>query len=459
MEQLGSTKKIYRAGSLIYTSAGLITLFCFLLGGDFAWALKDRAIGPASILLFKKFCNSDLLYSLILIAFPNFTNIFLCPIISYISDRHRGKLGRRIPFLIFTTPFVVAGAWGLGFTPMLGKLLFELCGGALSINTASMIIFGIFWVILDFGTTLAGSLSGALVNDVVPKEMLGRFFGMFRAISLLAGMIFNYYLMGMVETYFFYIFLGIGAVYGAGLLILCTKVKEGEYPPPPQEENCGKGQMLATLVSATKTYMRQSFANPYYRMVIFVLTLSILTSTPFNMFSILYAKELNVSMALFGKINAVTYLISFGLSFLLGFIADKFHPLRATVAAQALYLTSMVLGLCFVNDAQSFVIVLFIHNVLSGCCFTVEASLAQRLFPTGLFAQFNSAFAMVQAIARILLGIAIGALLEHFSKQYHIVFIVGIAVTAGAVAGLWMVYRKFIAYGGDDGYTPPDPGK
>ena len=99
MEQVENSKKIYRVGSLVYTGAGLIALFCYLLGGDFAWALKDRAIGPASILLFKKFCDSDLLFSLIVIAFPNFTNIYLCPIISYISDRHRGKLGRRIPFL------------------------------------------------------------------------------------------------------------------------------------------------------------------------------------------------------------------------------------------------------------------------------------------------------------------------------------------------------------------------
>lgn len=110
-------------------------------------------------------------------AFPNFTNIFLCPLISYISDRHRGRWGRRIPFLLFTTPFIVIGLIGLGFTPVLGSELLRIPAIAehLSLNTARLIVFGVFWVLLDFGTTLSGALSGALINDVVPSELLGRF--------------------------------------------------------------------------------------------------------------------------------------------------------------------------------------------------------------------------------------------------------------------------------------------
>ena len=120
--------KVWRNGTLVYTAAGLAWLFFWLLWGDFTWAMKDRAVGPSATLLIRMFGVSDLVYTLIIVAFPNFTNIFLCPIISYISDRHRGRWGRRIPFLLFTTPFIVVGLIGLGFTPLLGEWLSRLIG-------------------------------------------------------------------------------------------------------------------------------------------------------------------------------------------------------------------------------------------------------------------------------------------------------------------------------------------
>lgn len=86
---------------------------------------------------------------------------------------------------------------------------------------------------LDFGTTLLGSLFNALVNDVVPLELIGRFFGLFRIVSLGAGILYNGWLIDRVKTHAAEIFFGIGTLYLLGLLLLCFKVKEGEYPPPP----------------------------------------------------------------------------------------------------------------------------------------------------------------------------------------------------------------------------------
>ena len=74
----------------------VLLLSVWMLWGDLIWSLKDRAVGPSSTLLFKQIIDSEFLYGLIIIAFPNFTNIFLQPIIGFISDRHRGRLGRRI---------------------------------------------------------------------------------------------------------------------------------------------------------------------------------------------------------------------------------------------------------------------------------------------------------------------------------------------------------------------------
>ncbi len=451
-------QKVWRVGTLTYTFAGLVTLFCWLLGGDFAWAMKDRAISPAATLLIREFGVSDLVYSLIIIAFPNFTNIFLMPMISYISDRHRGRFGRRIPFLAFTTPFIVVGACGLGFSPMLGRWLSEACGGpeVMSVNLASVICFGVFWASLDFGQTMAGALSGALVNDVVPQELLGRFYGLFRAISLLAGMIFNYFLLGLVEENYMLIFLGVGLFYGFGLLCLCLKVKEGQYPPPPEPPAGQKGAML--IFGPILTYFRQSFSVPYYRLVIAALVLSTLAAVPFNMFAILYAKDLNVDMDMYGKVSAITYACSFALSFFLGALADRFHPLRTTIVSLVLYLSSMIAGWFCVTGQTSYLVILFVHCLLSGCYFTVSASLALRLFPRSLFAQFNSAMSMILAIANVLLGPLFGYILDCTDQNYRIVFLFGVLTTLLGAGSLWLVYRKFLQLGGDKNYTPPDPG-
>ena len=259
-----SKGRTWRNGTLVYTAGGLAVLFLWLMWGDFAYSMKDRATGTVAALMLKKFGVSDFLFGIIMISFPNFTNIFLCPIVSYRSDRHRGRFGRRIPYLLLTTPFIVIGLAGLGFTPLLARLIRQAVGAEhISYNLTALLVFCFFWIILDFGTTLAGAIFNALATDVVPTEFLGRFFAMFRAVSLGCAFLFNYFVMGYAETHALVIFLGLAALYGIGLFSICLKVKEGEYPPP-EAETSGP----PTVKSAVKTYFRECFSLPYYRWVI-----------------------------------------------------------------------------------------------------------------------------------------------------------------------------------------------
>ncbi len=451
-QNTASAKKIYRAGTLTYTFGGLVLLFITLLGGDFPWALKDRAIGASATLLISKFDISELLYSLIILAFPSFTSIFLCPILSYLSDRHRGRLGRRIPFLIFTTPFVVIGAGGLGFTTILGTQLMHLIP-ALSYNTACIICFAFFWVLLDFGASLAGCLSTALFNDVVPPEMLGRFFAFIRVISLGAGILFNYVLLGLVESYYLYIFVGVAALYAVGLTVLCTRIKEGEYPPP---EPIPAGlSLLQRIFLPIMTYFRQCFSHPYYILLIVVASLGSFSCSPFNMYAVRFAKHINVDMAVYGRIFAYAYIGSFLLSIPLGWITDKIHPIRATMVSLICYGVTMMIGWFFVTDVKNFEIVLFFHVLISGIYYTVSASLLPRLFPRLLFAQFHSANTIMTCILGTISPLCFGILVDRF--DYPVVFLICVIFCCLAVGGLGLVLKKFKEYGGDRGYVPPDP--
>ena len=231
LPDLTKPKSKWSVGTLTYTTAGLAVLFALLLWGDFAWSMKDRVVFPMTVKLAKDhFKMNDTWYSVLIISFPNFTNIFLMPIVSYLSDRHRGRLGRRIPFLLFTTPFIVIGLLGIGMNAEIGKLLQSVF--SLEPRMAGLIGFCVFWVLFDFGNTLASAIFNALVNDVVPQRIIGRFFSLFRIISLLAGILYNYYLFEHALDWFKWIFLVLGALYAAGLYSMCFFVKEGKYPPP-----------------------------------------------------------------------------------------------------------------------------------------------------------------------------------------------------------------------------------
>ncbi|NLF62691.1 MAG: MFS transporter, partial [Lentisphaerae bacterium] len=59
-------KKIFTAGTLTYTTSGIIALFCWMLWGDFAWVMKGRSVGALAAVMVKKFGISNFLYGLLI---------------------------------------------------------------------------------------------------------------------------------------------------------------------------------------------------------------------------------------------------------------------------------------------------------------------------------------------------------------------------------------------------------
>src|SRR5215210_3136046 len=258
-----SKPKLWHVGTLTYTTGRLVVLFAWLLWGDFAWSLKDRSVPPVVQLLLKKFDVRDVLMGILTGSLPAAIGLFLGPVISYKSDRHRGKWGRRIPFILLTTPITSLTMFGLAASPWLGTQLHTLLGSsAPDPTTCFLIVFGVCWTLFEFATIAANAIFGALVNDVVPQAVIGRFYGLFRALSLIAGMVFNWYIIGHAKDYYMCIFIGMGLLYGVGVTLMCLNVKEGGYPPPPPVEAVhGKRR---GFLAATITYLHECFGHRYY---------------------------------------------------------------------------------------------------------------------------------------------------------------------------------------------------
>lgn len=474
-----SGRKIWRTGTLTYTTAGLVGLFCVLLFGDFAWSMRDRSVGPMAQWYLNSLKVPNVVFALLISSFPALIGLILGPIISVKSDRHRGRWGRRIPFLMITTPLATFGMIGIGLTPVLAKWLHAVCAaehawGAVLHRTldgrragawlldilqnemvVAVVCFGIFWAIFEVATTTAQAVFAGLINDVVPRPLLGRFYGLFRAISLLDGIIFNYWIMGAVPTHFTMILVIVGSFYGLAFLWLCLKVKEGSYPPPAERPAGGAGP-LARVSGGIICYFKESFTQPYYLTVFLMITAAGLVFLPVNTFAIPYARSLGISMDVYGRCLALTFLISLGLSFFIGWLADLFHPLRMAIVSLSGYALVSAWGALNAHDPNSFLVAWVLHGVLAGCYVTSAASLAQRLFPQSRFAQFASAAGIIGSLTHLVAAPIVGTIIDQTGNVYRHTFTVGCILALAAVFSGWLVYRRFMRLGGPDGYIPPE---
>ncbi len=424
----------WTVGTLTYTFSGIVTLFSLLLLGDFASSIKGRSVFQLVQLMFKTYGASDFLNTLMIVSLPCVLGLILGPFISVHSDRCRSRWGRRIPYLALTTPVAALAIAGFAYSPPIGRALAELLGTAE--NPAILWTLGIFWGIFEVATVISGAIFGALVNDVVPQQLLGRFYGLFRIVSLLCGILFNFWFLGFAATHSHVLFLSVAIVYGVGFFYMCLTVKEGEYPPPEKLERRG-------LFAAIAEYCRECYSKPYYLLIYFFGTAMALAISPVNSFSMFYAQELKIDMDIYGKFLAVTYMISFALSYFLGVLADKIHPLRASILFMGFYAIMGIASTFFIRDTASYGIAFIAHGVLAGGYLTVSASLFQRLLPRAQYAQFSSAGGLINSIVMILLVPVIGKFLDWTGHQYQYTYLLGgLIALLSVVLGL-ILYKEF----------------
>ncbi|MBU3666519.1 MAG: MFS transporter [Chthoniobacterales bacterium] len=413
--------------------------------------MKERAVTPSAQVMLREFQSPDWLVGLLVGSIPAGLGMLLGPIVSVRSDRHRGRWGRRIPFLLATTPFVALAMFGLAVTPSLGEWLHQTLGAkSPGLMASRILVFSLFWTAFEIGTIVVNPIFMALCNDVVPRELIGRFFGLFRAVSLAAGIVFNFFLMGKVATHSMEIFVALGLLYGIGFGIMCLKVKEGEYPQPPPESSFRRGALLAPVM----TYLRECFSTPFYLWLYAAFILGYAAASPVNTFSIFHARSVGMSDDLYGKCLALSYTISLLIAYPLGALADRFHPLRLGLLSTAVYALVMLAGFLLPGTINAFFVIFVLHTVLSGVYLTGTASLGSRLLPSAQFAQLASAITIPMAIFFMVLPPALGTMIEVSGHQYRYSFLVGFLISIAGTIAYFVLFLRFKRLGGDQGYVP-----
>ena len=117
--------------------------------------------------------------------------------------------------------------------------------------------------------------------------------------------------MGKAEVYYVWMLCGFALLYAVGFTLMGLKVKEGQYPPPEMIRRPG-------IFASAKVYLSESFTIRYYWWVFAATVVSGMSFVPVNTYSIQFARALGMDMELYGKLTALSYVVSLCLAFFWG---------------------------------------------------------------------------------------------------------------------------------------------
>ena len=253
---------LYRCGTLTYTKMGMVSLFAYLLWGDFCYQIMEQVTPSLVPLKFKALNATNEQLGIITGTIPTLIYLVCAPIISFRSDRFRSRLGRRIPFLLGSLPFLVLLLIGLAFGDQISAWLHDKLGptiASLPQNQLTIYVFGGMVSLFTFFNTFTSTIFWYLFNDVVPEFILARFMSYFRTISVGAGSVYSLLIFPQAGGHQTLIYLTGAILYLAGFGLLCWKVREGEYPPPPPYLSEKTGSLAAAW-----TYLRETHSERLY---------------------------------------------------------------------------------------------------------------------------------------------------------------------------------------------------
>jgi MFS family permease len=460
--ELVNGQRVYRCGTLTYTKMGLVAVFGWMLWGDFVYTLME-SVWPQILPLFllKNAGASPQQVLWIKTTIPQIIGFVACPIISFKSDRHRGKWGRRIPFIFWTAPFLSLFLGALGFSAeiidwMNWSSIPRLLG--MSPLATALVIIGLLGVGFNFFNEFVGSVYWYLFNDVVPKEKMGQFLGWFRFVGAGATMLFQWFVFphtlepGGIK----WIFLGAAALYLVGFGLMCWQVKEGEYPPVTDVTK------RTGILEQIALFFRDCFTHPIY-ILVFVSTGLAAIGGLASIGGQVFLLSLNITMTQLGMVAGITAFVSMFLQPPCGMLVDKVHPLRVVLVAATIGVAVTVLQYFFLWDWSSYLTFTTAGLVVGNIANAAGIPLLMRIFPQDKYGQFCSANGATKSLAQVVGSFAAGPFVDWISNYgkyepgYRLAFLWQAAFAALSLLCLVGVYVYWKRLGGDKGYAPPMP--
>ena len=458
----------FKVGTLSYTKVGMITLILFLLWGDFCFTLMEIVVPSIMPLKFDSIGAPNWVIGLVLTTIPNIMTALINPMISVRSDRFRSKWGRRIPFLAGATPFLVFFLVLLGYAEPIGRWVqTTILGGRFPEMSVLIVVIGVFMIGFQFFNLFITSVYYYLFNDVVPNAFLARFMALFRVVGTAAGAGYNFFVLKYAKTHMEEIFLAAGLLYLVAFAMMCWKVKEGDYSPPPPYTGGDRRGFLAAL----RIYGTECFTHRFY-WFIFLANSCVAMTWASAAYRLIYQTQyLGLSLEFVGKVTGACGALSVILLYPAGILSDRLHPLRVLFMAVIL---QIVMGPLLITFAMMKPIltpqliewggigISLVSLPVFALYYAAELPTLMKLFPKSHYGQFCSANALVRSLSLIIGGVACGAFLDLMKRFnpapeycYRFLPVWDLAFQIFAGCFLILLYREWKKMGGKDKFTPP----
>ena len=448
-----SSTGIWRVGTLAYDRKQLGWLIFWLLWGDFTLTLMVSVMPQLLPISLKGIGANNILIGFVTASLPTAMNVVMNPFISTISDRHRGPRGRRIPFLLWPTPFITLFLILIGFSPDIGGWLAGT-GVVKAMGWAStgviLALVCVFVVAYQFFNLFVGSVYYYLFADVVPTPVMGRFLGLIRIVSQLALFIWGRWIFGLAETHMRSIYIGIGLLYLVSFLLMCWKIREGEYAPPPK-------RLPGGLISGwVKTYIKECFHAPFYLWIFLITTVCWFANSANTLMIFFSRDDLGLTLDAIGKINAWGALITIPLALVFGYWVDKIHGLRMTAIGVIIMALGGAVGFFTVYGANSLLVFSLVYQIGFLAFTTAMMPMFISLFPSDRFGQFSSANAMLSSLGIVVGNALCGWFIDVVGDYRWLLAWEGVFFSLTLIPW-FLTWRSWHRHGGPDKYRPPMP--
>lgn len=291
-----------------------------------------------------------------------------------------------------------------------------------------------------------------LLRDVVPQEVMARFLSWFRIVDTVNSAAFLWFVFPYVISHRKEVCLSVGGFYLISFLLMCRNVKEGEYPPPPPVED------RPGILKSFAIYFRECLSIPIYRNYFIANILVISATTCSGPFSVLFSRDtLGISMDDMGKIFAWGAAASALAYFPVGWLCDKFSPVRVVIISLVGQVIGAVCTYYLVTNRTSFLICCLVFSIPGIGWGLGSMASTMLLFPKEKFGQFSSGLNVFGCGALILGNYLVGQFMDWVHSDYRMIFVWSGLLLTLAIYPMLLVYRGWKHHGGPDHYVAPLP--
>lgn len=493
---------IAKAGNVSYTQVGLLMLFGWALWFDFCFSIMEGVLGNILQLRLITDLHTPNTWMGMVGSVSTMLGFVLTPWISITSDRHRGRRGRRIPFLMYASPFVCALLALMGFGNDIGMWLHAaviprvatwlpawLGGSSLASVSQNTIIIWTFFI-LNFAFFIANSFMGTIIyyffNDIVPQQHFVKFMAYMRVVGTIAGMVYNVYIfeysskwgpldinLGFwtysAENVWYPKIILVGAAIFYMLLGMITflKMHEPTYPPPPPLP--ADHSFFARTGKTLKVLVTECFSHRFYAIVFLMMTLEGLGYL-MGGWKLPMRVSLGMDLATLGKLGAWSSAITLILTILTANYGDRCRPLPLMAVTAVFIVLTSPIGLLYMIPGLPpswylgiEIVYILTHIPIGIIAGIASAPLLMELFPKERFGQFSAAGSIIRNVLCGILGMAfIGWLMDKLKEwlgggeEYlRLTYTWQIPFQILWMLCIYMLYREWKRLGGKKSFTPP----